>query len=620
MENNYRMSELGFWVPVRDSREWVPVEDFAEAENQPRHDKRDARPASSDPPSAGMANNYRMSQSGFWVPVERASSPPVEDFGEAKSLRQDNRREACPVSLATANNFRMSESGFWVPVKQPSSPPTQNFREARSPTCQDKRSTRRASLDADDRAAEARLLKELRWMRRYMTEPDDPSLRPHVQKGFRHIEDYICQDIDAEIRQLEHKAKRRKYREAGAGTQLERFAAVWREEDHPRDDDGRFKNKGGVKQAAPVVKQQLTTDFQHIPADRIERMVADGLASEYLGYVYIADVAADGGIYYMILKRFHQDPKVQTLTGRDGKYYYQVVGYKHLPPAPGIDMATRLAGARSEERVRETIDTYLHGLDTGMAQFGAGAATFVLHAIPLGAAADLALHRQYGEAAISLAGDAALLFSGGLSKVATTARGVRNFRIAGAAIQGGIAATRATQGILAARDGDTDKAAGYFGEATLRLLGMSAATIDVLKKAPLVKLTARDVKPGAIGLGFDEHLGSLRRLGATTYEKWFDKGLTKVRPYEANLSEFKFYTAFSDAADKCPQIVFDLSELDIARALKNGTKGFTYKNYTNAELHYILNKPQWLKKTTFIDKGNVVKPIIRNGKVTGFAP
>jgi len=53
MENNYRMSELGFWVPVRDSREWVPVEDFAEAENQPRHDKRDARPASSDPPSAG---------------------------------------------------------------------------------------------------------------------------------------------------------------------------------------------------------------------------------------------------------------------------------------------------------------------------------------------------------------------------------------------------------------------------------------------------------------------------------------------------------------------------------------------------------------------------------------
>jgi hypothetical protein len=375
-----------------------------------------------------------------------------------------------------------------------------------------------------------------------MTEPTDPSLPPHVQKGFRRIEDYICQDIDREIRQLEHKAKLRKYREARRGADLEKFAAVWREEDHPRDDDGEFKNKGVAKKAIPIVKQNVTTDFQRIPADRIERMVADGLATEYRSYVYIADVTADGGIYYMILKRSHEDPKVPTLTGRDRTYYYRVVASKNLPPAPGTDMARRLAGAGSEERVRETIDTYLHGLDTAMTQFGAGAATFVLHAVPLGAAADQALHGEYKEAAISLAGDAALLFTGGLSKVATTARGVRNFRIAGAAIQVGIAATRATQGILAARDGDTGKAAGYFGEATLRLLGMSAATIDALKASSQKHI----VKPGKWDYFFghvksDRHneacsLQNLRDLAALDIEeneggraklaKIFEEGLT----------------------------------------------------------------------------------------------
>jgi hypothetical protein len=75
-----------------------------------------------------------------------------------------------------------------------------------------------------------------------MTEPDDPSLPPHVQKEFRRIEDYICQDIDREIRQLEHKAKLRKYREARRGSDVENLRSAWDPSKHPRG--GNPKNTG----------------------------------------------------------------------------------------------------------------------------------------------------------------------------------------------------------------------------------------------------------------------------------------------------------------------------------------------------------------------------------------
>jgi len=231
MENNFRMSELGFWVPVEQAS-GPPAENFGEDESQ--DDKREARPN-------GMAHSFRMSESGFWVRVEQASSPPVEDFREAKSLPQDDKRGALPACSAMANNFRMSESGFWVPVGQASSTPVEDFAEPRRQPTRDKPKSRPASSDSPehDDAAEARLLKELRWMRRYVT---DPTLPPHERKRLRQMEDYVCQAIDAEIRELEHKAKLRKYREARAEARLEKFRA-WVEEEHPRDEFGRFTNK-----------------------------------------------------------------------------------------------------------------------------------------------------------------------------------------------------------------------------------------------------------------------------------------------------------------------------------------------------------------------------------------
>jgi hypothetical protein len=90
MENNFRMSESGFWVPVEQAS-GLSSEDFAEARSQPCHDKRTAHPTSSDPPNGRAgASIYRMSELGFWVPAhesrdweEQASSPPSQNFREA---------------------------------------------------------------------------------------------------------------------------------------------------------------------------------------------------------------------------------------------------------------------------------------------------------------------------------------------------------------------------------------------------------------------------------------------------------------------------------------------------------------------------------------------------------
>jgi hypothetical protein len=56
------------------------------------------------------------------------------------------------------------------------------------------------------------------------------------------MEDYVCQAIDAEIRELEHKAKLRKYREARSKADVENLRSAWDPSKHPRG--GNPKNTG----------------------------------------------------------------------------------------------------------------------------------------------------------------------------------------------------------------------------------------------------------------------------------------------------------------------------------------------------------------------------------------
>jgi hypothetical protein len=139
--------------------------------------------------------------------------------------------------------------------------------------------------------------------------------------------------------------------------------------------------------------------------------------------------------------------------------------------------------------------------------------------------------------------------------------------------------------------------------------------------APVVEgASPPQIKPGAVGLGLDDQLSSLRRSGATTYNQWFEQGLTKVRPEQANLDPCYFEKAFTDAASKAPQLAFDITDVDVPRALQDGSRGFVSKNYTNAELYRIVNNPKWLEKTVFLRNGVPQMPIIEGGKVTGFSP
>jgi hypothetical protein len=115
-----------------------------------------------------------------------------------------------------------------------------------------------------------------------------------------------------------------------------------------------------------------------------------------------------------------------------------------------------------------------------------------------------------------------------------------------------------------------------------------------------------------IGLGLDHRLRDLRRSGAITYEGWQAAGLTRVDPVAAVLSAYQFERSFVDAADRATVIRFDVTDVDMARALQDGPNGFVRRNYTNAELCRVLTNPVWLQKTEFILSGQRVR--FENGR------
>jgi hypothetical protein len=110
-----------------------------------------------------------------------------------------------------------------------------------------------------------------------------------------------------------------------------------------------------------------------------------------------------------------------------------------------------------------------------------------------------------------------------------------------------------------------------------------------------------------IGLGLDHRLLDLRRSGAITYEGWQAAGLTRVDSVAAMLSAASFERSFEESADRATVIRFDVTDVDVARALRDGPNGFVNRNYTNAELYRVLNNPLWHQKTEFALHGGRVR-------------
>jgi RHS repeat-associated protein len=239
-------------------------------------------------------------------------------------------------------------------------------------------------------------------------------------------------------------------------------------------------------------QQSQDKEAPKFPPKRIQELVDDHhhLAFYYKGqdkrYVYIADVVGNE-IRGLVLKQIKEDQYAEGVV-YSTDIYYQLVFTTHiatLKDARGNDedIGELLEIYRTRARANDMIEAALQDEKAGRTQELASAATFALHMIPFGAAADNLTQGNYWEASLSFAGDVAFFLSAGGSSVVKGARAARTIQLTAIGLEGGIAASRTAQGIFALNRGDSDAAAGYFGEAFLRLAGVGIGAITRAKQA-----------------------------------------------------------------------------------------------------------------------------------------
>jgi len=150
---------------------------------------------------------------------------------------------------------------------------------------------------------------------------------------------------------------------------------------------------------------------------------------------------------------------------------------------------------------------------------------------------------------VSLAGDVAFWVGG---PIANAAKAGTKLRLVAAGIEGGIGATRGIQGYYALQAGDNQAAAGYFGEAALRMFGMTTATTSALK-------ASRNAASGTV-----EVTGQIARIWNNS--RWFLNWLRGTR------SLSRVATPLSHAEAK--QIIANANRLGIVVDLNSaGLKG-----------------------------------------------
>lgn len=270
-------------------------------------------------------------------------------------------------------------------------------------------------------------------------------------------------------------------------------------------------------------------DYKHIPASVVQGLVSDKLAIEsnepayrsrsMKGYVVLADMIGNDA-YVMVLEPFRylrirkprpfpEDNITDTVVlsgvenadygesavgGTDPAEYYKVVYQKVYtkPDAATSPEAWQQYAYGSGENalwkasLRVMIDDRIAENNAKLDALLKQTLSFGMSLVPLVGAYQDYKEGNYTEAAISLAGDAAMIVGFGAAlkarKCVVAGRDLTKIAFrASTAVEGGIAAFRLGQGIDAYANGDTSKAYGYFGDATLRLLGLSAQSVAWLK-------------------------------------------------------------------------------------------------------------------------------------------
>ncbi|WP_439624849.1 hypothetical protein [Gemmata sp.] len=273
-------------------------------------------------------------------------------------------------------------------------------------------------------------------------------------------------------------------------------------------------------------------NYKEIPAARVDAMVRDGLAkrspsgtyegSTTEGYVVIADTIGDVK-YVLVLEpfryalidnaggvpdyggpvdpdRYTKDPDPNhgiSLIGNPNALaqveFYKVVDRITVSAStattPGTPEGWRKHVCQDTDlwlnRIQAVVFRKKAAQDVAIAQ----TIDFGMRLLPLVGAVSDFLDGNYTEAAISLAGDAAMITGFGAAfkarKCVTAGKDMTKLVYrASVGTEAAIAGFRLGQGIDALADGDTSKAYGHFGDATLRLFGLSAQSIAWLRNKP----------------------------------------------------------------------------------------------------------------------------------------
>jgi hypothetical protein len=264
---------------------------------------------------------------------------------------------------------------------------------------------------------------------------------------------------------------------------------------------------------------QVTTDLAHIDPAVIRALVVDGLAKEWngqidignpgepdlqqaTGYVYLADVVGNQLSYWVFEPRLVTDVELDPLDhngirddkslvgdphARNKATYYQTVRHEVVPFSGTVEDA--LAFARSDFEAQRQIkfvllrieanrlDRFIDVLDGVHAGLN-----FAFHLIPLVGAVENFINGDYLEAGLSLASDAAMFLGiGAAFKASKCVYSGRQMVKVAAGIDLGVAGFRLGQAAAAIANNEPGRALGYLGDATLRLLGLSATSIAWLR-------------------------------------------------------------------------------------------------------------------------------------------
>ncbi len=288
------------------------------------------------------------------------------------------------------------------------------------------------------------------------------------------------------------------------------------------------EDPGGERQGKALLKPQASgnqSSPQRSPSNRfperlVQQLVTEGLAFYYQGsdkqFAIVID--ATGSEFSALVLQYRRGSVRMSRSSGYELVLRRHLGDVELAAQQKMSVADFVKDLQTQQVADRHVERYLVHTEAQRQQFWANAAEFGYHMIPLAAALDSSMQGKYGEATLALAGDAAFFLTGGLAAgakvagapgravgraaVGATARsfgetaGTRlggvlfqnvqlggKARRAGLVLESGLGVTRATQGVFALRDGETGEAYGYFGEAFLRLVGVSAGALSKYKEA-----------------------------------------------------------------------------------------------------------------------------------------